>query len=223
MARRPTDYDEVADRYAAGVDERPWNALYERPAMLALLPPVAGKDVLDAGCGGGWYTEWLTEHGARAVGIDRSAKMVEYAAARLGSTARVVCGDAGDLRGTFADASFDLIMSSLVIHYMDDLAATFAEWARVLRPNGWLAFSTHHPGGTERTELVELEWKWLGTTMTSYVRPLRELLDPLAAAGFTVDRTASPSPSEAMRRGDPRGYERLRREPAFVFIRARKL
>ena len=48
----PTNYDAIAERYAAGIDERPWNALYERPATLALLPTVAGKDVLDAGCGG---------------------------------------------------------------------------------------------------------------------------------------------------------------------------
>ena len=52
----PTDYDTIASRYAAEVDERPWNALYERPATLALLPNIGGKDVLDAGCGPGWYT-----------------------------------------------------------------------------------------------------------------------------------------------------------------------
>jgi hypothetical protein len=41
----PTDYDAIACRYATGVDERPWNPLYERPATLALLPDVAGKDI----------------------------------------------------------------------------------------------------------------------------------------------------------------------------------
>jgi hypothetical protein len=46
----PTDYDTIASRYAARIDERPWNALYERPTTLALLPHVGGKDVLDAGC-----------------------------------------------------------------------------------------------------------------------------------------------------------------------------
>ena len=39
----PTDYDTIASCYAAGVDERPWNALYERPATLALLPDVEAK------------------------------------------------------------------------------------------------------------------------------------------------------------------------------------
>jgi len=54
-----TDYDTIAERYAAEIDVRPWNALYERPTTMALLPDVAGRDVLDAGCGAGWYSEQL--------------------------------------------------------------------------------------------------------------------------------------------------------------------
>ena len=41
----PTDYDSIAGRYAANIDGQPWNALYERPTTLALLPDVNGKDV----------------------------------------------------------------------------------------------------------------------------------------------------------------------------------
>src|ERR1700750_2591737 len=62
----PTDYDACAARYAAGVDDRPWNALYERPATLALLPDVAGLDVLDAGCAAGWYADRLARGGGVA-------------------------------------------------------------------------------------------------------------------------------------------------------------
>jgi hypothetical protein len=64
-----TDYDTIAERYAANIDDRPWNALYERPATLALLPEVDRLDVLDAGCGHGWYADWLLRHGAR---VERS-------------------------------------------------------------------------------------------------------------------------------------------------------
>jgi 2-polyprenyl-3-methyl-5-hydroxy-6-metoxy-1,4-benzoquinol methylase len=94
----PTDYDTIASRYAAGVDDRPWNALYERPATLALLPNVGGKDVLDAGCGPGWYTDWLARNAARVVAIDRSTRMVELANERLGGRARVLQGDVSNLR-----------------------------------------------------------------------------------------------------------------------------
>jgi 2-polyprenyl-3-methyl-5-hydroxy-6-metoxy-1,4-benzoquinol methylase len=74
-----TDYDTIAERYSAMIDDRPWNALYERPTTLALLPPVNDIDVLDAGCGHGWYADWLVHHGARVVAVDRSAAMVAIA------------------------------------------------------------------------------------------------------------------------------------------------
>ncbi len=234
----PTDYDDIADRYAAGVDERPWNALYERPATLEMLPAVAGLDVLDAGCGPGWYTCWLAEQGARVVGIDLSGRMVEIARRRLAdelrpaarARARVARVSVSDLRGELADAAFDLIVSSLVIHYVEDLHAMFREWARVLRPGGTCVLSTHHPvrdmkaveAGYLRPAMVEEEWPWLGTRMRSFHRPLAEVTEPLLAAGFTIEDVRAPGPTEAMREVDPKGYARLVQRPAFLFVRARR-
>jgi SAM-dependent methyltransferase len=226
----PTDYDAIAARYAAKIDERPWNALYERPATLALLPDVRGKDVLDAGCGHGWYADWLARKGARVVAVDCSARMVALVGERVGGRARVIQGDVSDLRSLFPDETFDLILSSLVVHYLADLAKTFVEWARVLRPRGTLVLSTHHPVREEtlrepgylRAELIEEEWGWLGETMRYYQRPLRDLTEPLAAAGFVIERISEPTPSEALKLRDPQGYEQLCRLPAFLFVRARK-
>jgi SAM-dependent methyltransferase len=127
----PTDYDTIASRYAARIDERPWNALYERPTTLALLPHVGGKDVLDAGCGPGWYADWLVRQGARVVAVDSSRGMVELADRRLGGRARVLKGDLRNLRGLIPDQAFDLVLSSLVLHYLDDLSEVFVEWARI--------------------------------------------------------------------------------------------
>jgi 2-polyprenyl-3-methyl-5-hydroxy-6-metoxy-1,4-benzoquinol methylase len=79
----PTDYDTIATRYASEIDERPWNALYERPATLALLPNVEGKDVMDAGCGHCWYADRLVRSGARVVAVDRSVRMVMLARENL--------------------------------------------------------------------------------------------------------------------------------------------
>ena len=227
---RPTDYDAIATRYAAHVDEQPYNALYERPAMLALLPDPAGKDVLDAGCGPGWYADWLAHHGARVAAVDLSRSMVELAAKRLGERARILRGDVTNLRALFLDETFDLILSSLVLHYLDDLSGVFAEWARVLRPNGTLVFSTHHPihraslldPGYLRAGLIEDRWDWLGQTMRYHRRPLRDLTEPLAAAGFVIERICEPTPVQAFKMQDPKGYELLCRIPAFIFMRARK-
>lgn len=119
-----TDYDTIAGRYAADIDDRPWNALYERPTTLALLPPVDKIDVLDAGCGHGWYADWLSRHGARVVAVDRSAAMVALAQKRLAGRARVIQGDVSNLREILADQSFDLVLSSLVLHYEADLRSS---------------------------------------------------------------------------------------------------
>jgi SAM-dependent methyltransferase len=226
----PTDYEAIADRYAAEIDQRPWNALYERPAMLELLPSVTGKDVLDAGCGPGWYTDWLVRHDARVVAVDRSARMVELTSARLAGRARGIRGDLSDLK-ELQDGTFDLILSSLVLHYIDDLPKTFREWGRLLRSGGRIVFSTHHPTHDQKSlfnpgylieELIEEKWGWLAVQMRYYRRPLSSLTEPMAAAGFVIERIVEPRPSEELRSADAQGYEQLSRLPAFLLVRARK-
>lgn len=227
----PTDYDDIAARYAAEIDSRSWNALYERPTTLSLLPPLAGLDVLDAGCGHGWYAERLLAEGARVVGVDRSAAMLAFARERVGDRARLIHGDIADLRGRLDEACFDLVLCSLVLHYHADLSAVFAEFARLLRPNGRVVLSTHHPvhdavsilnPGYLVAELIEEEWGWLGQNMRYWRRPLRDITEPLCAAGFVIERLVEPDPSEDMKQQAPNGYDRLRRLPGFFFLRARK-
>jgi SAM-dependent methyltransferase len=227
----PTDYEEIADRFAAKIDQRPWNALYERPATLALLPDVDGKDVLDAGCGHGWYAEWLARRGAHVVAVDRSERMIELTTERLAGRGRAIRADLGDLRAILPDASFDLVLSSLVLHYVTDLSKTFRELSRLLRPGGLLVFSTHHPTHDPKSllepgylveEIIEERWGWLGEQMRYYRRPLSGLTEPMADAGFVIERIVEPRPSEALRNADAEGYRQLCLLPAFIFMRARK-
>jgi SAM-dependent methyltransferase len=75
-------YDAMAADYVANEDN-PFNAYYEQPSVRALLPPLAGQRILDAGCGAGRATEWLTQQGAAPVGIDASAQMVRRARERF--------------------------------------------------------------------------------------------------------------------------------------------
>ena len=83
MNSQEFNYDSIAADYATKVDSAPYNALYERPAMLALLPPLTGLRILDAGCGSGWYAARLIERGAALDAVDASAAMVDYARAKL--------------------------------------------------------------------------------------------------------------------------------------------
>ena len=113
----------------------------------ALLGPVAGRAVLEVGCGSGAGARWLTAAGALAVGLDVSGGMLAQARpaeARSGLTAPLVQADAGAL--PFAAESFDLVCSAYgALPFVADLVAVHREVARVLRSGGRWVFSVTHP------------------------------------------------------------------------------
>lgn len=225
----PFSYDSIADAYAAHIDEAPYNKLYERPAMMALLPEVRGARVLEAGCGGGWYSEQLIARGARVTSIDASAALVRHTQARLGGGADVRVADLSRPLAFAADASYDGIVSALVLHYLRDWSTALAEFRRILKPDGWLLFSTHHPAtdaalfGTARyLEVAQREDFWEGVgTVRFFHRPLCDIVNALADAGFAIERMVEPEPSEAFRQARPESWERLMRQPAFLLVLAR--
>lgn len=227
----PDTYDPVADRYAAGADDAPYNAHYERPAMLALLPDVVGAHVLDAGCGDGWYAQQLAARGARITAVDASPRMVQHARRRLGPDADVRVADlARPLE--FADGAFDGIVSALALEHVRDWDATFAQLHRILRPGGWLLFSAQHPAFTAaRLRMahyhdvvrVEERWGWIGGAVPAfYHRPLSAMVNTLAGAGFVLDRLEEPVPTDEFRRRNPDDHARLLRQPGFIIFRARR-
>jgi SAM-dependent methyltransferase len=218
----------VAEKYAAGVDTKPHNAYYERPAVLSLLPPIAGLKVLDAGCGNGWYAEHLVEHGATVTAVDASPGLVALTRARLGDRAEVLQVDLARPLDFAADGTFDLVLSPLVMHYLRDWEAVFTEFHRILKESGTLLFSTHHPfmdfqlfkvDSYFGTQLLEDDWR-VGK-VRYYRRPLTAMIDALAEAGFVVERMLEPQPTDEFRRVDPQRYERLSKDPCFLVIRAR--
>ena len=227
-------YERLAEAYALVVDTKPHNAYYERPATLSLLPEVKGKRVLDAGCGPGVYSEWLLAHGAEVVAVDVSAKMIELARRRIGSALDVRLADLSKPLTFLSDESFDIVLSSLTLHYIKDWSSTLAEFYRVLRPGGCSVLSVGHPFfdytyfKSEKyfdTELVGSEWKGFEGVkiyMPTFRRSLEETLNPLIEAGFCIDRILEPRPTEEFRKADPEAYAELSQRPAFLCIRAGK-
>jgi SAM-dependent methyltransferase len=227
-------YEALAESYAAVVETKPHNAYYERPATLSLLPEVKGRRVLDAGCGPGVYSAWLVERGAEVVAVDASPKMVELAKQRLGASADVRRADLGQPLDFLAGSSFDIVLSPLVLEYIEDWHVTFAEFYRVLRPGGRLVFSVSHPFSDYllfksskyfETELVGSEWHGFESArvhMPSFRRSLEATLNPLLDAGFCLEKILEPKPTEEFKAADPRHYEELSRQPCFLCIRARK-
>jgi SAM-dependent methyltransferase len=227
-------YSQLADAYAARVDTKAHNALYDRPAVLSLLPPVEGLRVLDAGCGPGVYSEWLTDRGAEVVALDVCPRMVELARLRLGNRAVVHLADLGRRLDLFRPASFDLVVSPLALDYVRDWQAVFREFFRVLGASGVLIFSCHHPaadfyiyhpeGNYFDVEAVGFDWTGFGSPvrMPYYRRPLQEMIGPLLEAGFVLERLLEPRPVPEFEERDAFSYERLMRQPGFICFRARK-
>lgn len=228
-------YDRLAEAFAAHAEDSAFNACYDRPAVQSLLPPVAGRRVLDAGCGPGLYAAWLADAGAEVVGIDVSPAMVRLARERLGRRARIEEADLGRPLAFLGDARFDLVVSALVLDYVRDWDAVFAEFFRVLRPGGVVVVSAehpaavfyeHHPGGTyHEVERVSVDFKWNGSAPVPtphYRRPLAAMIQPILGAGFRLDTILEPRPTPAFRDRAPDDYEALMRRPGFICFRARK-
>lgn len=222
-------YSGIAGAYAARVDAQPTNAHYERPAMLSLLPPLAGLEVLDVGCGSGWYAETMIAAGARVTSFDLNPEFVSLARARLGDRGQVHRADLAEPLGFAATGAFDLVVAPLVLHYLEDWRRPFAEFARVLRPGGRLVFSTHHPFMDWRTfdlpdyfATVAVEDEWDIGKVRFWRRPLTRIVDDLGATGFVVERLVEPQPQPAMATADPERHARLMTQPWFLLIRARR-
>jgi len=96
------------------------NSYYERPATKALLGDVHGKSVLEVGCGTGPVTEWLIDQGAAVVACDVSAAMLDIARTRVGSRAELHLHDLAEPLTFLKNASVDLVVASLVFHYLRD-------------------------------------------------------------------------------------------------------
>ena len=228
------NYDSIAADYASKVDSAPYNALYERPAMLGMLPVIRGCRILDAGCGSGWYSEQLVSRGATVEAIDASGAMIDHARKRLrdaGAADDQVSFRVADLadRLPFDDEIFDGIVSPLVLHYMRDWRPALREMRRVLSPRGWLLFSTHHPASDAArfntrnyfaTEHVVDHWDWVGR-VEFYRRPLSEIVDSLTESGFVIEKVVEPAPTEEFRKAKPDDWQRLMQQPDFLIVFAR--
>jgi len=225
-------YEQIANAYEGVTRSNAYNAGYERPATLSLLPPLLGLRVLDAGCGPGYYAEWMLARGAQVTALDVSPRMVQLARQRLGAGVDVRLVDLCQPL-ELPDGSFSVVLAALVVHYLRDWAALFREFARVLRPGGCLVFSTHHPlldyilHSSEdyyAIRMVEDEWSSFGepVRVCYWVRPLGALTDALAGAGFVIEQMLEPQPTEECRQRFPEAYAKLSKKPWFLCVRARK-
>lgn len=208
------DYDSFAEAYAAETESNLINGYYTRPAMLDLAGDVAGRRILDVGCGAGPLLAALRDRGAIVTGIDPSAKMLDLARQRLGDGTALHQGGLGDEPLPFPDAAFDDVVVCLVLHYLEDWAAPLAELRRVLVPGGRLIVAVNHPfvyhlirpeGDYFATEQWSEEYTFDGqaAVLTYWHRPLHAITNEFVAAGFRIAVMSEPPPAPGAREAFP--------------------
>lgn len=117
----------------------------EWPKMEEMLPSITGKQVIDLGCGYGWFCRWArTQQAENVIGIDLSTKMLERAAEMTQDNA--ITYQLADLEtlSLFPEQT-DLIYSSLTLHYLSDISTLLSTVHQALKPGGMLVFSAEHP------------------------------------------------------------------------------
>ena len=210
---RANDYDSFAGAYTAETEANLVNGYYMRPAILDLAGDVAGRRILDAGCGSGPLSAALRDRGAVVTGLDSSAGMLELARRRLGPGVDLRLTDLGSPL-PFGDGAFDDVVAALVLHYFQDWTAPLAELRRVLKPGGRLIVSVDHPfavnlmhreAGREpdyfATYNHAADWTMGGHTarMSFWHRPLHAMTDAFTEAGFRIAVISEPPPAPGAR------------------------
>lgn len=180
--RLRASFDRASASYesAAGLQARVAAELLERLAVFAFEPRV----VLDLGAGTGRVTRELKRRYRRAlvIALDLAPGMLREARRHQPLWRRFerVCGDA--LRLPLADASVDVVFSSLMLQWCEPLDTALAECRRVLKPDGFLAFSTFGPD-----TLHELRGAWASADGYNHVNhfvDVHEVGDALVRAGL---------------------------------------
>ena len=223
-------------RSVEGLDGAP-----EWPALRALLPNLSGLKVLDLGCGFGWFCRWARQQGAAYVlGIDVSEKMLARAR-----------GEADDPAITYRNAdmekldlpanSFNLVYSSLALHYVGNLNGLMLQVDRSLVRGGRLVFSVEHPIFTAPSEpnwspnaagrniwpvdgyLDEgpRSTNWLAQGVIKQHRTLATYINMLIGLGFSILYIEEWGPTEEQIAAQPNWAVEQQRPP-FLLVAARR-
>ena len=223
-------------------DDISYGALAPPESALGLLGNVAGKRVLDLGCGDGRNCVALARMGALCTGVDLSDAQIQLAAAAVeqeGLDVHLSCSEMLEFLSSQPDDEFDIALSIFSLPYVSKLTDLFHHLHRVLRPEGLFIFATNHP----LSDIVQMdsgavvihrsyfesapeEWNWTTsrgiavTPLVTFRRTVAELLNPLSAAGFCLEKLVEPEPL-AENGADRDQMEVYSRVPAALICRAR--
>jgi SAM-dependent methyltransferase len=222
-------------RSVTGLDAAP-----EWPSLHAMLPPMSGRRVLDLGCGFGWFCRWAASEGAAMVlGVDLSERML--ATARADTDHRRIRFEQADLEHVeIAPDTFDIVYSSLTLHYLADVERLACQVARCLVAAGTFVFSVEHPIFTAPSSprfVADEEgtaWRldhyldqgprttdWLAPGVVKHHRTVAAYVMALRGAGFELTDLVEWGPSSEQVAEHPDWALEVER-PAFLLVAARR-
>ena len=204
---RDVDAREGYDQWASSYDDEgnPLLAL-EEPEAERALGDVAGLDVLDAGTGTGRHAIRLGACGARVTAIDFSDKMLAKARAKDGADRVRFENHDVTRRLPYADASFDRVLSALVLEHVPDVAAFLRELGRVTRADGRIVVTAMHPAMFLRGVSARFRDEGTGEFLRprSYVMQLSDYVMGALDADLRIVSLVERSPDEALAARVPR-------------------
>jgi cytosine/adenosine deaminase-related metal-dependent hydrolase/SAM-dependent methyltransferase len=185
MSQLSTVPQEVFDSWAEVYDAQANPLLSLEQRLLGpMLADVRGLDILDVGCGTGRWLQQLAERSPRSLsGVDASPAMLKVAAGKLNNRCDLRLGSCTAL--PVRDASADMVLSSFVVSYLDDLDSFACEIDRVARPGATVFLSDMHPD-TEAS-LNWIRWspaKDSGPRIHGRGWPLQQITGAFEARGF---------------------------------------
>lgn len=218
------------------------NAAGEWATLKTLLPDFQGKTLLDLGCGYGWHCIYAAEQGAeRIVGVDLSEKMLETARAKT-TDDRITYQRCAMEDIEFEPESFDIVLSSLALHYVENFEIIVKKVHTILKPGGAFLFSAEHPVFTaygtqdwyydENGKILHFpvdnyyyEGKrtatFLGEEVVKYHKTLTTYLNSLLENGFEIRRIVEPQPTQEMIEAVEGMKDEMRR-PMMLIVSAQK-
>lgn len=218
------------------------NAALEQPAFRRLLPPLAGLRILDLGCGFGHFARYARQQQASEVyAIDSSTKMLAEAI-RLTNDAQIKYVQTSIEEFPPKETAFDLVVSSLALHYVHNYESVVRKVHTALRAGGRFVFSVEHPICTANpigwycdAFQNELHWpldrygeegkrstKWFVDGVIKFHRTTGTYVNSLTEAGFKILRLEEPQPLPEAVQKQPKLTLHSRR-PVVLLLSAEKL
>jgi SAM-dependent methyltransferase len=223
-------------RSVHGLDGAP-----EWPAIRAMLPDLAGKRIVDLGCGFGWFARWSrTQGAAQVIALDLSENMLARARAETSDPAvQYALADLESLE--LPEAAFDLAYSSLTFHYIEDFGRLVSTVFRALVPGAHFVFTIEHPiymasahpdwvVGKDGNRVWPVDHyaiegarttDWLAKGVVKQHRTLGTTLNTLIGAGFTLRHVEEWHPTDEQATAEPDLTDELER-PLMLLIAAQK-